>query len=123
LRQWYRILSRSSDFLNFDLHQRIAVTMLELAADFGITDSRGSLLMEPFSHDDIAELVGASRPRITEHLARLERAGLLSRQGRRFIVRGNICSALEANLDFAISAEEPSVYAEAVPLEFTLRSK
>ena len=89
LRQWQRILSRSSDVLTVDLHERIALAMLELAADFGITDSRGTLLKEPFSHDDIAELVGATRPRITQHLARLEREGLLSRQGRRFIVRGN----------------------------------
>jgi CRP/FNR family cyclic AMP-dependent transcriptional regulator len=93
LRQWYRILSRSSDFLAADLHERIALAMLELAADFGITDSRGTLLKEPFSHDDIAELVGASRPRTTEHLARLEREGLLSREGRRFIVRENPRSA------------------------------
>jgi CRP/FNR family transcriptional regulator, cyclic AMP receptor protein len=89
LRQWQRILSRSSEFLAVDLHERLALAMLELAADFGVTDSRGTLLKEPFSHGDIAELVGATRPRITQHLARLEREGLLSRQGRRFIVRGD----------------------------------
>jgi CRP-like cAMP-binding protein len=94
LRQWHRVLSRSSDFLTADLHERIAATMLELAVDFGVTDSRSILLKEHFSHDDIAELVGASRSRITEHLAQLEREGLLSRQGRRFIVREKTRSAL-----------------------------
>ena len=86
LQQWYRILLRSSDFLNLDLHERIAIALLELSADFGIKELRGSLLIASFSHQDIADLVGASRPRVTEHLARLEREHLIVRQGRQLIV-------------------------------------
>ena len=40
-----------------------------------------------FSQKDIANLVGASRPRVTEHLARLEREAFVIRQGRQLIVR------------------------------------
>jgi len=87
LQQWYRLLLRSSGFLNLDLHERIAITLLELAADFGIQESRGALLKASFSHQDIADLVGASRPRVTEHLAQLERENLVIRQGRQLIVR------------------------------------
>ena len=87
VRHWYRLLLRSSSFLKLDLHERIAITLLELAADFGIKESRGALLKAPFSHHDIADLVGASRPRVTEHLAQLERERLLVRQDRTFIVR------------------------------------
>jgi CRP-like cAMP-binding protein len=86
LQQWYRLL-RSSSFLDLDLHERIAITLLELASDFGIEESRGALLRESFSHQDIADLVGASRPRVTEHLAQLEREHVLIRQGRQLIVR------------------------------------
>ena len=87
LQQWYRLLLRSSGFLNLDLHERIAITLLELASDFGIKESRGALLRASFSHQDIADLVGASRPRVTEHLAQLEREHLVIRQGRQLIVR------------------------------------
>jgi len=87
MRHWYRLLLRSSSFLKLDLHERVAITLLELAADFGIKESRGALLKAPFSHNDIADLVGASRPRVTEHLAQLEREHLLIRQDRTFIVR------------------------------------
>jgi hypothetical protein len=87
LQQWYRLLLRSSSFLNLGLHERIAITLLELATDFGIKDSRGALLAAAFSHQDLADLVGASRPRVTEHLARLERERLVIRQGRQLIVR------------------------------------
>lgn len=86
LQQWYRLLMRSSSFLNLGLRERITITLLELASDFGIKESRGSLLRASFSHQDIADLVGASRPRVTEHLAQLEREHLVIRQGRQLIV-------------------------------------
>jgi Crp-like helix-turn-helix domain len=86
LQQCYRLLLRSSSFLSFDLHERIAITLLELAADFGIKESRGALLRGSFSHQDIADLVGASRPRVTEHLAQLEREHVIIRQSRQLIV-------------------------------------
>ena len=87
LKQWYRLLLRSSSFLNLGLHERIAITLLELCADFGVEESRGTLLRVPFSQKDIANLVGASRPRVTEHLARLEREAFVVRQGRQLIIR------------------------------------
>lgn len=86
LRQCYRLLLRSSSVLNLGLHERIAIALLELSSDFGITESRGALLPGSFSHQDIADLVGASRPRVTEHLAQLERDHMVIRQGRQLIV-------------------------------------
>jgi len=73
--------------LNLGLHERIAIALLELCADFGIEESRGTLLRVSFSHKDIANLVGASRPRVTEHLARLEREKFVIRQGRQMVVQ------------------------------------
>jgi CRP-like cAMP-binding protein len=83
---WYRVMLRNSSLLNLDLHQRLAVTLIELASDFGIKDARGMLLEASFHQRDIADLVGASRPRVSEHLAELEREKLLIRQGRQLIV-------------------------------------
>jgi CRP-like cAMP-binding protein len=87
LRHWYRLLLRSSGFLSLDLHQRLAIALLDLCSDFGIEDSRGMLLRLSFSHKDLANLVGASRPRVTEQLARLEREQMVIRQGRQLVVR------------------------------------
>ena len=87
LRQWYRLLLRGSSFLSLDLHERIALTLLELCSDFGVEESRGTLLKIVLSHKQLANLVGASRPRVTEHLARLEVEGLVARQGRQLVVR------------------------------------
>jgi len=82
-------LLRGSGFPDLDLHQRIAITLLELCSDFGVEESRGTLLRESFSHKDSADLAGASRPRVTEHLAQLEREQLVIRQGRKLIVRAD----------------------------------
>jgi CRP-like cAMP-binding protein len=87
LKQWYRLMVRGSTYLSPALRDRVAHTLLELCSDFGVEESRGTLLRESFSHQDIAELVGASRPRVTEHLARFELEHLIYRQGRQFIVR------------------------------------
>jgi len=89
LKHWYRLLRRNSGLLNLDLHERVWLAMLDLREDFGIADSRGTLMAVLFSHRNIADLVGASRPRVTEQLAQLEREHLVIRQGRQFIVRAN----------------------------------
>ncbi len=97
LKHWYRLLRRTSGLLNLDLHERVALTMLDLCDDFGIEDSRGTLLTVSFSHKDIAGIVGASRPRVTEQLGQMERDHLLFRQGRQFIVSaGKLSSSLTA---------------------------
>ena len=110
MKLWYRLLLRSSSFLNLGLHERIAVALLELCSDFGIEESRGTLLRVTFSHKDIANLVGASRPRVTEHLARLEREQFLIRQGRQMVVRvsslfDSMNSPAGVGLGFAMSNE------------------
>jgi Crp-like helix-turn-helix domain len=87
LKQWYRLLLRSSSFLTLSLHERIAIALLELCSDFGIEESHGTILKIALSHKEIANLVGASRPGVTEHLARLEREQLVIRQGRQLLVR------------------------------------
>jgi CRP-like cAMP-binding protein len=97
LKQWYRLMVRSSSYLSPGLRDRVALTLLELCSDFGVEESRGTLLRETFSHQDIAELVGASRPRVTEHLARFEREHFVHRQGRQFIVSvGMLSDAMAA---------------------------
>jgi CRP-like cAMP-binding protein len=86
LQRWFQVLVRGSSFLNLSLHERIALTLVELGSEFGVEDSRGTLLTVALSHKDLSQLVGASRPRVSEHLAELEREHLISRKDRQLIV-------------------------------------
>src|SRR5271170_5719569 len=99
LQQWYRLLLRGSSFLSLSLHERVGLALLELCSDFGIADSRGTLLRIAISQVHLANLVGASRPRVTEHLVRLERDGLVIRQGHQLVV---CADQLEASINTRI---------------------
>jgi CRP/FNR family transcriptional regulator, cyclic AMP receptor protein len=107
LKHWYRLLRRTSGLLNLALHERVAITMLDLCDDFGIEDSRGTLLTVSFSHKDIASIAGASRPRVTEHLRQLERDHMLFRQGRQFIVSAGKLSNSLAERQVGTHLEPP----------------
>ena len=68
------------------LEERLALILLELGENFGIADPKGIRLTLPARHRDLAELVGASRPRITEHLIMFERKRLISRNSRQLVI-------------------------------------
>jgi CRP-like cAMP-binding protein len=68
------------------LEERLALILLELSENFGIAEAKGIRLTLPARHKDLAELVGASRPRITEHLIEFERKHLIARNSRQLVV-------------------------------------
>ncbi len=84
--RWFGLLHRYAHFQGLDLQHRLAFALLELAQKFGAQDSRGTLLILQLTHEDLADLVGASRQKVTEHMRTLERKALLQREGRRLIV-------------------------------------
>lgn len=84
--RWWGMLLRYTSFLRFALRERLAGALLELGAKFGADDARGRLLTLKLTHADLAELVGASRQRVTEQLNEFEHAGMIIRDGRRLII-------------------------------------
>ncbi len=84
--RWWAMLLRYTNFLGLALRERLAGALLELGAKFGADDARGRLLTLKLTHADLAELVGASRQRITEQLSDFERTGVIIRDGRRLII-------------------------------------
>src|ERR1700691_621342 len=67
LGRWDLVQLRCANFMSCTLEERLALTL-------------------PARHKDLAELVGASRPRITEHLIEFERKHLISRNSRQLVV-------------------------------------
>src|SRR6202171_6305715 len=69
LGRWDRVQLRRSNFVGCTLEERLALVLCELSENFGISNLRGGVrLTVPVRHGDLAELVGASRPRVTENL-------------------------------------------------------
>jgi len=86
LGRWDLVQLRCANFMSCTLEERLALILLELCENFGVPDPKGVRLTLPARHRDLAELVGASRPRITEHLIMFEKRHLISRNRRQLVV-------------------------------------
>jgi CRP-like cAMP-binding protein len=84
--RWEDLLYRYTRFQGLNLPQRLSFALLELARKFGVHDARGIIIILQLTHEDLANLVGASRQKVTEHLKDLERQEAILRDGRRLIV-------------------------------------
>jgi CRP/FNR family transcriptional regulator, cyclic AMP receptor protein len=84
--RWGYLLGRYPSFLGLDLRQRVAVALLELALEFGVQDIRGVLLRITLTQRQLADLVGASRAKVGQVLADLQRRKIVIREGRQFAV-------------------------------------
>jgi CRP-like cAMP-binding protein len=80
------IMARYSTMLRLPVRDRLLTVFAELSSKLGTQHERGTLLNIPLSHQDLADLIGASRPIITLQLKDLEREGAIIRERRRLIL-------------------------------------
>jgi CRP-like cAMP-binding protein len=85
--RWDLVQLRCANFMSCTLEERLALILLELSENFGVKDKRGIRLTITPRHKDLADLVSASRPRVTEFLIQFERDGLIARDQRHLIIR------------------------------------
>ena len=104
--RWDLVQRCCANFMSCTLEERLALILLELSGNFGVEDRRGTRLMIPARHKDLADLVGASRPRVTEFLTQFERDNFIIRDGRHLIVHRN---RLESFLAGAHPARLPKI--------------
>ena len=89
--RWDLVQLRCANFMSCTLEERLALILLELSDHFGVRNGKGIRLTIHPRQRDLAELVGASRPRITEHLIQFEKKNLISREHHQFTVnRGRL---------------------------------
>ena len=87
LGRWDRVHLRCSNLIGCTLEERLALILIDLSENFGVANRHGGVqLTVPVRHGDLAELIGASRPRVTEHLLEFTQKHLISRQNRRLVV-------------------------------------
>jgi CRP/FNR family transcriptional regulator, cyclic AMP receptor protein len=80
------LLTRYSMMLRLAVKDRLLTAFAELSSKFGTKHERGTLLNVPLTHQDLADLVGASRPIITLQLRDLERDGAIVREDRHLVL-------------------------------------
>jgi CRP/FNR family cyclic AMP-dependent transcriptional regulator len=94
IRFFNRVLERQARFAlrlvhcaALDLRGRLALTLADLAATFGVPQSDGARISVPVTHENLAEMVGASRERISKAMAQLMAEGLISYRRQAVFVR------------------------------------
>jgi len=66
---------------------RLVHLLLKLADTLGRETPQGTMITVPITHENLANMIGASRVRVTTTLSQLKRDGLISKQGRFLVVR------------------------------------
>ncbi len=104
--RWDLVQLRCANFMSCTLEERLALILLELSENFGVPDGKAVRLTLPARHRDLAELVGASRPRITEHLSLFERKHLISRDSRQLVVNRDRLESFLAQTHISAESHE-----------------
>jgi CRP/FNR family cyclic AMP-dependent transcriptional regulator len=83
---WSSVVYRYATFLGMSLRKRLEIVLGELAERFGVPDSRGTLLLPELAQEELAEMIGSSRPMVSKLLTEMTARGTLIREGRRHIL-------------------------------------
>jgi CRP/FNR family cyclic AMP-dependent transcriptional regulator len=104
---WSSVAYRYATFLGMSLRKRLEVVLGELAERFGVPDSRGTMLLPELAQEELAEMIGSSRPMVSKLLTEMTERGFLIREGRRHIL---IAAQKPANGAAAAPSREPGLH-------------
>ena len=69
-----------------DVNSKLAELLLRLAVEYGIDDSRGTLVALKITHQEMANLIGSTRETVSLTLSQFKRSGLIQTEGRKVIL-------------------------------------
>jgi len=69
-----------------DVNAKLAELLLRLASEYGIEDSRGTLVALKITHQEMANLIGSTRETVSLTLSQFKRKGLIQTDGRKVIL-------------------------------------
>jgi CRP-like cAMP-binding protein len=69
-----------------DVNSKLAELLLRLGSEYGVDDSRGTLVALKITHQEMANLIGSTRETVSLTLAQFKRKGLIQTEGRKVII-------------------------------------
>ncbi|RME04455.1 MAG: Crp/Fnr family transcriptional regulator, partial [Bacteroidetes bacterium] len=79
-------MRRLESFIHTDAGHRLLLTLLNLGDRLGYGDAESFQLSPGFTHEELANMVGAARTTISELIGQFRREGILGGHGRCLIV-------------------------------------
>jgi CRP/FNR family cyclic AMP-dependent transcriptional regulator len=83
---WSSLVHRYAVYLSMSLRERLQMVLAELGARFGVHDARGVLLTPELAQEELAEMIGSSRPMVSKLLSEMAERAMVACQGRRYIL-------------------------------------
>ena len=83
---WSENLRRFAMLLNLPFWDRLTMVMSDLAKRAGVRDAEGIILIPEIRHEDLAEMIGCSRPMVSRLIAMMVESGLLARRGNQYVL-------------------------------------
>lgn len=83
-----RLIERQTavfDLITMDAAPRLAKSLLQIAEKLGETDGEYLRIEQRISHEELSQIVGTTRPRITAFMQQFRREGLIDTAGSRVI--------------------------------------
>jgi len=75
-----------AELMTVDSEHRLGETLLRLAEQIGKHDPRSLRIEQRISHQDLSEMVGTTRPRITKFMGRFHALGLIETTAQRHLI-------------------------------------
>jgi CRP/FNR family cyclic AMP-dependent transcriptional regulator len=83
---WSENLRFFTTLLNLPFWDRLTIVLADLARRAGVQDSQGTVLIPEVFHEDLAEMIGCSRPMVSRLIAEMIDSGLLARRGKKYVL-------------------------------------
>jgi CRP/FNR family transcriptional regulator, cyclic AMP receptor protein len=91
--------------LGLPFFERLELVLNDLAQRAGVRDARGTILIPELAHEDLAEMIGCSRPMVSRLIAKMVESELIGRSGKQYILRNK----WDANQGGNLLSTEPSL--------------
>jgi CRP-like cAMP-binding protein len=83
---WSENLRFFTTLLNLQFWDRLTIVLSDLATRAGVRDSQGIILIPEVFHEDLAEMIGCSRPMVSRLIAQMIESGLLARRAKQYVL-------------------------------------
>jgi len=83
---WSNNVRFFATLLNLPFWDRLTMVLSDLGTRAGVKDSEGTILIPELGHEDLAEMIGCSRPMVSRLIAEMIESGLLSRRGKHYVL-------------------------------------
>jgi CRP/FNR family cyclic AMP-dependent transcriptional regulator len=83
---WSENLRYFTILLGLPFWDRLTLVLSGLAKRAGVRDAEGIILIPEVFHEDLAEMIGCSRPMVSRMIAQMVESGLLGRRGKQYVL-------------------------------------